>query len=130
VSLTAAEAQAIEASLEAVAEAGDPTDAVYARLFAANPELEALFVMGRDAKGHMLDEAIRVVLDYVGPRSYATGFLRAEVVNHENLGVPPDRFADFFPVVRDSFRELAGAAWTPEMESAWAALIGELTAAL
>lgn len=119
---------AIEASLEAVAARGDPTAAVYARLFAERPELEALFIMGDAAKGHMLDEVLRVIFDHLGPRTYGAGFMRAEVVNHENLGVPPALFMAFFGTVRDTFRDLAGADWTAEMEAAWVELIGELDA--
>jgi hemoglobin-like flavoprotein len=111
-----------------VAERGDPTAAVYARLFALHPELEALFIMGDNAKGHMLDEVLRVVLDHLGPRTYAAGFMRAEVVTHEQLGVPPDLFMRFFPIVRDAFREFAGEDWTPEMDAAWDELLAELQA--
>ena len=42
-------------TLEHLAARGiDPTDAVYARLFAESPELEPLFILGPGAKGHML----------------------------------------------------------------------------
>ena len=47
-----------------------------------------------------------------GPRGWfpggGAGFMRAEVVNHQNLGVPPALFIAFFGTVRDAFRELAG----------------------
>jgi hemoglobin-like flavoprotein len=115
----------IESSLEAAAEAGDPVGPVYARLFAGRPELEGLFVLGEQAKGHMLDEAFRLVLDLAGPRTYAPGFLKAEVVNHEQLGVEPDAFLTFLPLVRDVVAEMAGPAWTPAMADALAAALAE-----
>jgi hypothetical protein len=35
----------------------------------------------------------------------------------------------FFPIVRDSLREVAAGDWTPRMERAWAELLLELEAA-
>jgi hemoglobin-like flavoprotein len=49
-------ADLITRSLELVAEHGDPTSLVYARLFAAHPEMEKLFVRDTDGgvRGNML----------------------------------------------------------------------------
>ncbi|HEY2708304.1 MAG TPA: globin [Caulobacteraceae bacterium] len=115
-------------TLEAVAERGDPMAVVYRRLFEAYPETERLFIMGPSAKGHMLDEVLNVILDFIGARTYGGQLMRCEVVNHENLGVPPDAFMAFFPIVRDGLREVAGDTWTPEMDRAWAGLLVELQA--
>ena len=120
--------EAIEASLEAVAERGDPMPLVYRRLFEAFPETRGLFIMGELAKGHMLDEVLNVVLDFIGPRTYGAQLMRCEIVNHGNLGVPPDAFMAFFPVVRDALREMAADAWTARMDRAWADLLIELQA--
>lgn len=123
------DAEAITASLELVAErCSDPTALVYARLFAEQPALEALFVMGPDAKGHMLQEAFSAILDWVGPRTYAPGLLASERVNHQDMGVEPEVFASFFSVIVDVVEELAGPDWTPSMGSAWRALLEELGA--
>jgi hypothetical protein len=50
------------------------------------------------------------------------------VVNREGLGVPPEIFPTFFVAIRDSFRDIAGEAWTPAMESAWSDLVTYLEA--
>ena len=123
--------QIIERSIERVAEvAGDPTELVYARLFAEQPEMESLFVLDTDgsAKGHMLTEALDCVFDLLGPRAYAPVLIQSELTNHQGFGVPPRVFATFFNVTMETFRELLGDEWTAETDAAWATLLGELDA--
>lgn len=126
-------ADAISRSLELVAErAGDPAALVYARLFAAHPEMEALFVRDTNGqiKGHMLAQAIDAVLDFVGERRFGDGMMRNELVNHEQLGVPRDVFPLFFTTMRDVFRDSLGAQWTREIDGAWRALLSEIDTTL
>lgn len=111
---------------------GDPAPLVYGRLFAAFPQMEAEF--WRDTtgavRGEMLAVAFQCLLDLDG--SYAENFIRAERVNHESFGVPPDAFASFFPMVMETCREALGADWTPQVQQAWderLARIGALVAA-
>lgn len=116
-------------SLELVVERiGDPTPQVYERLFAAQPEMEALFVMDKDyaARGHMLSESLTAIIDFVGDRQYADNLMRSEVMNHDGMGVPPKVFATFFAVIRDTFRETLGNDWSDEMENAWSVLLKEI----
>ena len=124
-----AQATEIEASLEIAAErCGDLTPRVYERLFARHPQMQALF--WRDAngaiKGEMLARAFEAILDFVGERRYADHMLGAEVVTHEGYDVPRSVFATFFPVVRDTVAEAAGAGWTPAMASAWEQMLAEI----
>jgi hemoglobin-like flavoprotein len=117
-------------SLELVVERiGDPTPQVYERLFAAQPEMEALFVMDKDysARGHMLSESLTAIIDFVGDRQYADNLMRSEIMNHEGMGVPPNVFATFFAVIRDTFRETLGADWSDEMEKSWSVLLEEIS---
>ncbi len=97
----------------------DLTPHVYAHLFAERPELEALFVMGPGAKGHMLDEVLRLILDFAGTGAYGRHMLAAERVNHENLGVPGEDFLGFLDVVAASVEALSGADWTSAHARAW-----------
>ncbi len=122
---------AITESLEQVAtRCGDPTAPVYGLLFARHPEMIDLFVRDTNGavRGQMLNQAFEIILDYIGPRSFSANFIACEVINHENLGVPPDVFASFFGVMRDTFRDILGADWTPAFEKAWRDLVGELSA--
>jgi hemoglobin-like flavoprotein len=121
--------QAIEDSLELVAAAcEDPTPKVYERLFQKFPEVEPLFILDENdsAKGHMQFQAIECVLDLVGPRTYATTLIQSERINHDGLGVPVETFSEFFPVLKDTFQEIAGESWTGEHEAAWGQLLNEI----
>lgn len=123
------DAALIAETLEQVSErCGDPTPLVYARLFAQQPEMEALFIMDTDGqvRGHMLSEALEGIIDFVGARAYSDNLIRSEIVNHEGLGVPPDVFTTFFTVVMETFREVLDAEWTAEMDEAWGRLLKAL----
>jgi hemoglobin-like flavoprotein len=115
-------------SLDLVAERGDPTALVYARLFAAYPQMEALFVRDTNGniRGNMLAEAITALTDFAGRNNYGANLFRAEIVNHEHLGVPPVNFVAFFTVMRDTFAEVLGDAWTPAFEDAWRELLSRV----
>lgn len=115
-------AATFQASLELVADrAGDPSDAVYAELFARYPDMELLFVGDRtgQARGQMLTMALETLGDLAAGRAWAVNMLKAERVNHDQLGVPDVIFERFFEVVHDVFRRLGGDGWTGEMETAW-----------
>jgi hemoglobin-like flavoprotein len=121
-----AQLTAFEDSLELVAaRAGDPTSSVYDRLFARQPEVTALFVGDRSgqARGQMLAMVLETLGDLADGKPWAANMVRAERVNHDQLGVPDAVFATFFYIVHETFRDLGGAAWTPEMEAAWAAVL-------
>ena len=112
----------IEASLILVAERlGDPAPLVYARLFAAFPELEALFVRDQAGmvRGNMLQVTLECLLDFAGPRAYASYFVGSERVNHAGLGVPSAMFDRFYQTVIATFREALGPDWTAATEAAW-----------
>jgi hemoglobin-like flavoprotein len=122
----------ITRSLELVAERGDPAADVYARVFAAHPEMEKLFIRDTTGsiRGNMLAEAVTAMLDFIERDTYGANLMRAEIVNHENLGVPREVFAGFYTTLRDTFAELLGAAWTNEMNAAWDELLARVDRAL
>ncbi len=120
---------AIIDSLERLAEVcPDPTPHVYARLFAEHPELEPLFILGPQAKGHMLDQVINVFLDMAGPQTYAPALMLAERVNHDQLGVPPAAFITFFDTAARTFESLLGSDWTPAYAATWAGMLQSIDA--
>jgi hemoglobin-like flavoprotein len=118
-------AEPIMRSLELVAERGDPAALVYARLFAQYPQMEALFVrdVNGAVRGNMLAEVITALLDFVDADNYGGNLMRAEIVNHEHLGVPPRHFGAFFTILRDVFADILGADWSPDIDAAWAELL-------
>jgi hemoglobin-like flavoprotein len=127
---TFAHAAEIERSLELLAERGDPTPLVYARLFAEQPQMQALFWRDSDGaiKGEMLSRVFDAILDFVGERRYAANMIGCEIVTHEGYDVPREVFATFFGVVARTVRDQLGEAWTPAIEAAWTALLAELDA--
>ncbi len=120
------DAGVIVSTLEAVAEReGDPTAAIYARLFHAHPELEALFHMDRDGgvRASMVQQGFECILDYVGPRLTSPQIISAARLHHDGYGVPAGMFDKFFAAMRDAFRDSLGEDWTPAMEREWAELL-------
>ncbi|MDP1631298.1 MAG: globin [Caulobacter sp.] len=123
---------ALTASLEQVVErCGDPTALVYERLFAQQPEMEALFIgdVTGQARGHMLMMALETLTDLAEGKAWAGNMIRAERVNHDQLGVPDAVFATFFAVVHETFRAVCDEAWTGEMEAAWTTVLATADAA-
>jgi hemoglobin-like flavoprotein len=122
-------AQAIEASLEAVAaRVGDPTPQVYARLFQHAPALRALFVRDTDGsvRGQMLQQVFETVLDLVEGNHYGGTLIASEWVNHQNLGVPAGQFELFFTAMIEAFRDILGDDWTPAFDEAWASVTAQV----
>lgn len=122
-------ADLINESFELAAECcADLTAPVYARLFAAHPEMEALFWRDTNhaVKGEMLARVVMAILDLVGERHYARTLIQCEVVTHDGYGVPPETFGVFFGTVADTLRDVCGDAWTREMEDAWRELLDAL----
>jgi hemoglobin-like flavoprotein len=126
------DAAAITRSLELVAERGDPAAMVYARVFAAHPEMEKLFVRDTNGlvRGNMLAETVSAILDFIDRDAYGGNLMRIEIVNHENLGVPREVFPQFFTAMRDAFADCLDDAWTGEIDAAWAALLARIDAVL
>ena len=125
------DAEVILSTLQAVADRhGDPSAAIYARLFRAHPALEALFHMDRDGgvRASMVQQGFECILDYVGPRLTAPQIIAASRIHHDGYGVPAERFDDFFRAMRDAFQDLLGKDWTSDMDREWAGLLQELSA--
>jgi hemoglobin-like flavoprotein len=119
----------IETSLELAAErCEDLTPLVYARLFAAHPEMEALFLRDTNhaVKGEMLARVFEAILDFVGERKYASTLIQCEVITHEGYDVPPDVFGIFFSVVADTLKAVLGPDWSPAIAEAWTGLLSDL----
>ena len=124
------DAAVITDTLERVmAKVPDPMPLVFARLFAEQPEVEALFIRdkGNLVRGQMFQVTMESLLDFLGDRSYGANLIQIERVNHQGLGVEPEVFDTFYRVVMAAFRDILGAEWTAEMETVWTRAVGDLT---
>jgi len=122
-------AELITQSFELAADAcEDLTPLVYRRLFAQQPQMEAMFVRDSNGqvRGEMLARVIEAILDFVGERIYAATLIQCEVVTHDGYDVPPEVFRTFFGVVAETVREVVGDAWTPAMDEAWRGTLVDL----
>ena len=111
-----------EASLKFVAvQLGDPVREVYARLFARQPELEALFVLDTDGavRGEMLARVLESLDSLVADAGYAEQLLQAEYINHCAMGIPNGGFTLFLDVLIETFSTELGESWLPEFEAVW-----------
>ena len=106
---------------------GDPAPGVYARLFAAHPEFEGLFLMDTDGgvRGSMLQQAFECLIDVAEGGRMAGVVLGAERVNHESYGVPENLFDAFFLAIRDSVKASLADDWTAETNAAWTRLLAQ-----
>lgn len=114
---------AVEASLMLAAErAGDITDAVYARLFARHPAMQAEFWRDRNGaiRGEMLARVFDAILDLCGPAAWAPAYLETEATTHDAYGIPRTIFTDFFAIIGETVQDAIGADWTPAMAAGWA----------
>jgi hemoglobin-like flavoprotein len=108
---------------------GDPMPRVFERLFRETPEIEALFIRDADGlvRGQMFQVTIESLLDFLGDRSYGSNLIQIERVNHVGLGVDPAVFDRFYLTVLATFKDILGTDWTPDMDTVWTRVIGELT---
>lgn len=128
---------AIAASLElAVARSGDPQAAIYARLFALHPAMEAEFWRDRSGRirGEMLARSFEMILDLAAPHApdggWGGAFLGTEAVTHDAYGIPRAVFADFVPVIAAAIRDACGDGFSADMAAAWAAVAARSAAVL
>jgi hemoglobin-like flavoprotein len=108
---------------------GDPTGLVFERLFAANPETEALFVCDSSGlvRGQMFQVTIESLLDFLGDQTYGAALIQIERINHQGLGVSPALFDSFYLTVMAVFKDVLDEDWTAEMETVWTRVVGNLT---
>lgn len=108
--------------------AGDIAPLVYAKLFAAHPDMEALFVRDKTGavRGEMLARTIEMILDFLETDGFASNMLACEAVTHAGYGVPPEIFPAFFTALHGSLRESLAEDWRADEERAWAELVERL----
>jgi hemoglobin-like flavoprotein len=119
----------IERSFEiAVERCEDITPLVYRRLHSEHPETLAMFRTegSEPVKGSMLALTIDAILDFAGPRTGHFRMIECEISSHDAYGTPRDLFIAFFGIIARTLREILGEDWSPEIDTAWRNLLGEI----
>lgn len=117
---TAATTDPVATSLEiAATAAGDITQEVYRRYFAACPGSEALMSHIDDlVRGRMLEEVLRLIM--LGDYSSEKQYLDFEVANHKlAYSVEPHMYRNLLQALQDTVEDAVGEDWTGEFETAW-----------
>ena len=119
----------IELSFELAAErCEDLTPLVYRRLFEAHPEARTMFrTEGSElVKGSMLALAIDAILDFAGERTGHFRLITSEISSHDAYGTPRELFIAFFGIIAQTLREVVGADWSEEIDTAWRKLLDDI----
>jgi hemoglobin-like flavoprotein len=124
--------EALETSFDHIAPRGEELmDIFYSRLFAAAPAVVPLFA-GTDLKRQkamllgtlvLLRKSLRD-LDSIVPK------LRELGARHVAYGAEPEHYPVVGEVLIASMAEIAGDAWRPEYEAAWAEAFGVVAGAM
>jgi hemoglobin-like flavoprotein len=123
---------ALETSFDLVAPRGDELmDAFYARLFATAPAVEPLFA-GSDLRRQkaMLLGALVLLRKSLRDLDAIVPTLRDLGARHVAYGAEPAHYPVVGAVLIASMEEIAGPAWLPEYETAWAEAYGIVAGAM
>jgi hemoglobin-like flavoprotein len=119
----------IERSFELAAErCEDLTPLVYRRLFDAHPEAQKMFRSegSEPVKGSMLALTIEAILDFAGERTGHFRLITSEISSHDAYGTPRELFIAFFDIIAQTLRDIVGADWSDEIDTAWRVLLGDI----
>jgi hemoglobin-like flavoprotein len=108
----------------------DPAPLIYRRLFELRPEFESLFVMDTDGgvRGSMLTTCFNAILGLVEESDTQRVIISSSRFAHDGYGVAQRDFDLMFIAIRETFRDLLGAEWTPETDAAWTHLLAAIAA--
>jgi methyl-accepting chemotaxis protein len=123
---------ALEESFDLVAPRGDELmDVFYARLFATAPAVKPLFA-GTDLRRQkaMLLRALVLLRNSLRDLDAIVPALRALGARHVAYGARPEHYPVVGEVLIASMAQVAGAAWRPEHERAWASAYAVVAGAM
>jgi methyl-accepting chemotaxis protein len=123
---------ALEASFDLIAPRGDElVETFYAKLFAAAPAVRPLFA-NTDLKRQkaMLLSALVLVRKSLRNFDAIVPTLRQLGARHVGYGAQPAHYPVVGSVLIASMAEIAGAAWRPEYERAWASAFDAIAGAM
>ncbi len=102
----------------------------YANLFAADPSLQRLFRGDMVAQGAKLMLMIGVAVAKLDEPEVLMPALRQLGARHAGYGVQDEHYETVGGALLKTLQQGLGAAWTPEVESAWIDVYGVLAATM
>ena len=103
------------------------TSRFYEILFARHPEARPLFGSGSTEKqAAMLQEALVAVMDHLEDASWLEQTLAGLGSKHAGYGVTDEMYGWVGDSLLATLAEVAGDAWTPELERAWSDAYGAI----
>ena len=99
----------------------------YEILFERYPQTKTMFTPGGAARqAEMLTGALVAVLDHLEDAPWLQNTLGALGAKHVDYGVTPQMYDWVGASLLATLAEVAGGAWTPELEAAWAEAYGAI----
>lgn len=102
----------------------------YAHLFEADPSLQRLFRGDMEAQGARLMQMIGVAVAKLDEPEVLMPALRQLGRRHAGYGVQDEHYETVGAALLKTLQQGLGAAWTPEVESAWIDVYGVLAATM
>jgi hemoglobin-like flavoprotein len=103
----------------------------YERLFAAHPQVSALFHRSTPgAQNKLFAQKLAALIDHVDDPEWLARELPQLAANHAAYGVTPEMYPWVGDALIETLREACEDAWTPDAERAWTTAYASLTAAI
>ena len=121
----------ITETLELYAErCGDPYDAAFAKLYAANADYEGLFFLDTDEglRRNMMQTTLEIIATYCDNKRSAENLIIGTRLVHLTYEISDD-FDLFFTITRDVMADGLGDAFTPAHAAAWETMLKDFEAA-
>jgi len=110
----------LESSFKMVApKADDLANAFYDRLFREHPEVRPMFPESMDEQKKHLVAALAMVVNNLRNPETLTQALNELGLRHIGYGVQREQYPVVGQTLLAALSEVAGSAWTPELEEAW-----------
>ena len=104
------------------AESQQAMEYLFARLFAAGPELRGLFPLSMTQTRHSVFQMLTRLVADLEDEGKTRAALAAIAADHRKFGVSPRHYQPFFDAVLAMAGQLLGPGWTPETSRAWQAV--------
>lgn len=102
----------------------------YARLFAMDPQLKALFGEDIRQQGRMFMYALGAAVAWLGNFNAVVPQLEALAQRHRGYGVEPRHYAEFREALLWALERALGESFVEELRAAWRELVDEIAAVM